>query len=665
MEKFRSRKVSLVKKLTIAMTGLVIMVVASVTWLSLELQQQTFKQELEQQANILLETLSIASADSLDVLDVVFIQKLMEQLGMAQILVSGHIYEKEGEVIKDIYHVDILPHHIETHQWVLELLESKETIFKWEYNQQQLLAGKAVNFDENRVGAVILGLSIKPLKSKIATVRNQGLIIAILAATAGAVLASVISRSITEPLKQMTAATRELAAGDLELQIDLQSQDELQVLADSFNKMTQQLRELVESKEQLIKNLEFRAEALRQSEGKNRALLNAIPDLMFRFSRDGIFLDFKASRDKEFMISISQYLNQNIYDMFPHHLARLYVHNFNQALGTNEVQIFEYEWFFNEQRHHFEARIVVSGENEVLAIVRDITESKLAQIELQRAKDAAESANHAKSEFLASMSHELRTPLNAIIGYSELLREDAIDLDYTDFIPDLDQIRGSGLHLLTIIQDILDISKLESGMMSVYLENFNIATLIKEIEALVQPLFQKNNNQLKVNCTNDIEGMYADRIKVKQVLLNLLSNAAKFTENGLVKLNVTYVDQLKSQALPSYCDYIASSPLIDTENKSQGWVAFQVTDTGIGLSPEQMTKIFEPFERADNSTTRRYEGTGLGLSISKQFCEIMGGGVTVESELGVGATFTAYLPLVICENTSTKIGEFKIDDSHH
>ncbi|XDE61784.1 sensor histidine kinase [Arthrospira platensis BEA 1257B] len=247
------------------------------------------------------------------------------------------------------------------------------------------------------------------------------------------------------------------------------------------------------------------------------------------------------------------YLHQSIYDLLPNNLANLYLKNVNKALITQEVQVFEYEWFFDEKRHHFEARIVVSGESEVLAIIRDITQSKLAQIELQRAKDAAESANHAQSEFLASMSHELRTPLNAIIGYSELLREDAVDFGYTDFIPDLDQIRASGLHLLTIIQDILDISKLESGMMTVCLENFNIATLIKEIEALVQPLFPKNHNQLKVNCTPDVEGMYADRIKVKQVLLNLLSNAAKFTENGLVNLNVIYIGQLdtKISTLPA------------------------------------------------------------------------------------------------------------------
>lgn len=645
MGKFQGKRVSLVKKLTIAMTGLVIVVVTSVTWLYLQLQQQSFKQELEQQASLLLETLCIASAEPLAVSDVQFLNRLMEQLGTTQILVSGHIYQAEGRVIADVYQSDILGNDIDLKSGASELLNSQTTQFIWQYEKQQILGGKAVTFDGKIVGAVSVGLATKPLEKKMATVRNQGLIIAIIAAIAGAFLASIISRSITEPLKQMTAATKELATGDLELKIDLQSQDELQVLADSFNQMTKQLRDMVENKEQLITNLELRAEALRKSEAKNRALLNAIPDLMLRFNKEGVILDFQSSRGGELIKSILNCMNQSIYDLLPH-LANLYLKNVNKALVTQEVQVFEYEWFFDDKRHHFESRIVVSGENEVLAIIRDITESKLAQIELQRAKDAAESANHAKSEFLASMSHELRTPLNAIIGYSELLREDALNLGYTNFIPDLDQIRASGLHLLSIIQDILDISKLESGMMSVYLEYFNIATLIKEIEALVQPLFKKNHNQLQVNCTPDVEGMYADRIKVKQVLLNLLSNATKFTENGWVNLNVIYMAQPDPQISANISEHLSSSILVNDEHQLQGWVAFEVIDTGIGLRAEQMTKIFEPFERADNSTTRRYEGTGLGLSISKRFCELMGGAITVESEIGQGSTFTAYFPLV-------------------
>lgn len=296
MGKFQGKRVSLVQKLTIAMTRLVIIVVTSVIWLSLQLQQHSFKQELEQQANILLETISIASAEPLEVSDVQFLTRLMEQLGTAQILVSGHIYQAEGRVIADVYNSEIFTNDIDLKPGVVELLKTSETLLNWQYDNQQLLGVKAVTFNGKIVGAVSVGLSTQPLENKMATVRNQGLIIAMIAAIAGACLASIISRSITEPLKQMTAATKELAAGDLELKIDLQSQDELQVLADSFNKMTKQLRDLVESKEQLITSLELRAEALRKSEVKNRALLNAIPDLMLRFNQEGLVLDFQASR---------------------------------------------------------------------------------------------------------------------------------------------------------------------------------------------------------------------------------------------------------------------------------------------------------------------------------------------------------------------------------
>ncbi|MGI0500443.1 hypothetical protein [Limnospira platensis] len=189
MGKFQGKRVSLVKKLTIAMTGLVIVVVTSVTWLSLQLQQQSFKQELEQQANILLETLSIASAEPLAVSDVQFLTRLMEQLGTAQILVSGHIYQSEGLVIADVYNSDIFANDIDLKPWALELLNSRKTRFNWQYQNQQLLGGKAVTFNGNIVGAVSVGLATQPLENKMATVRNQGLIIAIIATIAGAFLA--------------------------------------------------------------------------------------------------------------------------------------------------------------------------------------------------------------------------------------------------------------------------------------------------------------------------------------------------------------------------------------------------------------------------------------------------------------------------------------------
>ncbi|WP_413166589.1 ATP-binding protein [Capilliphycus salinus ALCB114379] len=262
--------------------------------------------------------------------------------------------------------------------------------------------------------------------------------------------------------------------------------------------------------------------------------------------------------------------------------------------------------------------------------------------ELEKAKFLAESANRSKSVFLANMSHELRTPLNAIIGYSEMLHDEADDLGYEDFLPDLEKIQTAGKHLRDMISDILDISKIEAGHVTLYLEDFAVEEqLLQDVVTTAKPLAEKNRNVIKIETKNEIGRMYADLPKVRQILLNLLSNACKFTENGVITISVKRV---KTKP-PSTRRNTSSSKSRFGTNQMQQYLIFQVKDTGIGMSEEQQKVIFKAFTQADASTTKRFGGTGLGLAISQRLCEILGGGITVESEVGKGSTFTVWLPV--------------------
>ncbi|MEG3974909.1 ATP-binding protein [Microcoleus sp. herbarium8] len=260
----------------------------------------------------------------------------------------------------------------------------------------------------------------------------------------------------------------------------------------------------------------------------------------------------------------------------------------------------------------------LTAANKLLRI--EIAERKRAEIALQEALHKAEAASRAKSTFLANMSHELRTPLNAIIGYSEMLQEEALESGLKNIIPDTQKIRNAGKHLLTLINDILDLSKIEAGRMELYLEEFDIGNLIEEVVATLHPLVEKNHNQLQVSYSPNLGVMYADLTKVRQILFNLLSNALKFTEGGTVLLSAT------------------REPAGGSD-----WVYLQVSDTGIGMSVGQQQSLFQPFVQGDASTTRKYGGTGLGLTISRLFCQMMGGDISLDSQLDVGSTFTVKL----------------------
>ncbi len=310
--------------------------------------------------------------------------------------------------------------------------------------------------------------------------------------------------------------------------------------------------------------------------------------------------------------------NEEIFLLLPENIMELLTSSIENQTSAREIEV-EFKgrtflWTF--------APIV--GQKILNCYAMDITRSKKAEEETKQAlvdKLSAEQASLAKSRFLANMSHELRTPLNAIIGYSEIIEDEAVDAGYEEISTDLHKIRSAGKHLLSLINEILDLSKIEAGKMDLYVESVDVQKLVTETAETAQAIVAEKGNEFNVTINPEIENIQTDLTKLRQVLYNLISNATKFTENGKIELTV---DQYFVQ--------------------NQRWVSFIVKDSGIGMTEEQKARVFNAFAQADNSTTRRYGGTGLGLAISQTFCQMLGGSISVNSRPDKGSTFYVNLP---------------------
>jgi len=512
----------------------------------------------------------------------------------------------------------------------------------------------------------------QPLEETFAPLRAsiiRGTIILLLG-LALAVFASVLlARRMVAPIRQLQEGAARVGRGEMDHRIDIRTGDELESLADEFNRTAAQLQD---SQRNLEKKVEERTQELTQSVAELRALGDVVQAVNSSLDIQQVLVTIvtravelckaRAGTIYEFDESGGTFeprANFGVSDTMVEMLRESRIRIGETAVGRCAqeripVQVVDVE---KDTGYLLRELLIREGIRSLLAVpllredrvigalvirreevgefpqavvtllqtfaaqsVLAIQNARLFK-EIQEKGDELAAASQHKSQFLANMSHELRTPLNAIIGVTEMLQEDAVDLGREDEKEPLERVLRAGRHLLALINDILDLSKIEAGKMELYLESFTVAPLVEDILKTIQPLAEKNGNELMVDCAADVGVMHADQTRVRQALLNLASNANKFTERGRVTFTVR------------------------REAGERGeWILMAVKDTGIGMTPEQIDRLFQEFVQADSTTTRKYGGTGLGLAISRRFCQMMGGDITVASNVGTGSTFTIRLP---------------------
>ena len=511
----------------------------------------------------------------------------------------------------------------------LDRISAQESVSLDVVTDQKLAFGTyKVSYSSHPEDHYLIFLTSAPYQQVIAdalTERRQLLEVVFLILLLALLAAYYIARQISRPLHQLTQSANLVSQGDFDTEIAVTSNNEVGVLADAFRHMIENLKKQIDQRQRT-------EDQLRDSNEQVRAIVESVVDAIITIDDKGIIQTFNPAATLIFGYAADEVIGHNVRLLMPEPDRGKHDQYINNYLQTGDAKIIGRGREVVGKRKDgslFPMELAISemsiqGQRGFTGIVREISERKRIEYELTTARDLAEAANLAKSQFLATMSHELRTPLNAIIGYSEILVEDAEKESDEQTISDLKNILGPSKHLLGLINDILDLSKIDAGKTEVYPDTFSVKDLVDDVIGALQQLVKKNSNQLTVKFDESLDGMYSDSQKVRQILFNLLSNACKFTRNGEIELRVT---KLGSGAAET--------------------VEFAVQDNGIGIEEDQMALLFQPFSQVDSSATREFGGSGLGLVISARLSELLGGEIKVESSVGEGSTFTLTLPLQV------------------
>ncbi|UCH73558.1 MAG: response regulator [Rhodospirillales bacterium] len=581
---------------------------------TLESMEEALLRQYERRAVDLAQALGTSIADEIYLLDVDHIRQLVNDLSGVPDVSAVAVYDIRGPLYQVGAIPGLSPDETDAHFARAEHFAKQAVINA--PRQESITASVPVLLAEDIIGRVMVNMSLKPIADETALLRDEqnqlvgesqnrglwtSLAITITFGGFGLVLAIVVGNRLSRPIRLLSQLARQIGQGNYEMPDDIGTGPEIRELVESFITMARDLRQTTFRKD-YVDNI-----------------LHSMLDGLLVVGPDGSIRTVNAAccrllgyNERELLGQpVSAFLLAPVQGGAPATTAR-------PREGTARTR--SGGWL----------PVLVSSaelpgqpgdEHSSVWLFRDITRLKTTQNALITAMREAERANRAKSQFLANMSHELRTPLNAIIGYSEMLLEEATEAGRDDLVGDLRRVNGAGQHLLGLINDVLDLSKIEAGKMEIMPENFSVSSVVDDVVATIQHVVDDRNNRLTLDVAADLQPMYSDQLKVRQILFNLLTNAAKFTSEGKIHLGVRAALE-----------------------QDGTWIEFEVSDTGIGMTAEQVDKVFGEFLQADSSTTREYGGTGLGLAISRRMARMLGGDITATSTPGEGSAFTVRLP---------------------